>query len=108
MVGLLCVDRIFIRVLDPNGQLDTWAMWIQSHGSSNLCHLCVIRIRRDGEREYDGHIKGSLHFPSSTFLEALPELQQLVKDRDTVVFHCALSQVVALHERKTHRCSVCD
>lgn len=50
-------------------------------------------ICRDDERSCDGHIAGSLHFASDTFLDKLPSLVQSVKGKDTLVFHCALSQV---------------
>lgn len=52
--------------------------------------------KRDDERSYDGHIAGSLHFASDTFREKLPKLVEAVKDKDTLVFHCALSQVFVL------------
>ncbi|KAL8154297.1 hypothetical protein V2J09_012057 [Rumex salicifolius] len=52
-----------------------------------------LNVRRDDERSYDGHIAGSLHFASDTFLDKIPNLVQQVKDKDTLVFHCALSQV---------------
>lgn len=48
---------------------------------------------RDDERSYDGHIAGSLHFASDTFSDKISNLVQQVKGKDTLVFHCALSQV---------------
>ncbi|KAF1834080.1 Cdc25 family phosphatase-like protein Ibp1 [Decorospora gaudefroyi] len=39
-----------------------------------------------------GHIKGSTWVPSSTLDHKIPELIRTLKDKDTVVFHCALSQ----------------
>ncbi|XP_058093483.1 arsenate reductase 2.2 [Magnolia sinica] len=54
--------------------------------------LAVIDVR-DDERSYDAHIAGSLHYASETFSEKIPELLQQVKGKDTLVFHCALSQV---------------
>lgn len=48
---------------------------------------------RDDERSYDGHIAGSLHYASDTFSDKISNLVQEVKGKDTVVFHCALSQV---------------
>ncbi|KAL3825859.1 hypothetical protein ACJIZ3_021888 [Penstemon smallii] len=53
----------------------------------------VIVDVRDDERSYDGHIAGSLHFASDTFLDKLPTLIESAKGKDTLVFHCALSQV---------------
>lgn len=48
---------------------------------------------RDDERSYDGHISGSLHYASDTFTENISKLLQEVKGKDTLIFHCALSQV---------------
>lgn len=39
-----------------------------------------------------GHIKGSSHVPSNTLDYKIPELVRKLQDKDTVVFHCALSQ----------------
>ncbi|OAA66818.1 Rhodanese-like protein [Niveomyces insectorum RCEF 264] len=39
-----------------------------------------------------GHIRGSLHFPSGSLSATLPTLVRKLRDADTVVFHCALSQ----------------
>ncbi|XP_052174979.1 dual specificity phosphatase Cdc25 [Diospyros lotus] len=55
-------------------------------------NLAIVDVR-DDERTYDGHIAGSLHYASGTFIEQLPSLVQAVKGKDTLVFHCALSQV---------------
>ncbi|KAF3778713.1 Dual specificity phosphatase [Nymphaea thermarum] len=58
----------------------------------HLPKVAVIDVR-DEERKYDGHIAGSLHVASGSFSENLPSLLAQVKAKDTVVFHCALSQV---------------
>ena len=55
--------------------------------------FCVWLFCRDDERSYDGHIAGSLHFASDTFSDKISNLVQQVKGKDTLVFHCALSQV---------------
>ncbi|GAA0158812.1 protein phosphatase [Lithospermum erythrorhizon] len=55
-------------------------------------NIAIVDVR-DDERSYDGHIAGSLHFPSDTFLDNLPTLLEATKGKDTLVFHCALSQV---------------
>ncbi|CAK9145986.1 unnamed protein product [Ilex paraguariensis] len=55
-------------------------------------NIAVIDVR-DDERSYDGHIAGSLHFASDTFSDKMPSLIQAVQGKDTIVFHCALSQV---------------
>jgi Cdc25 family phosphatase len=40
-----------------------------------------------------GHIKHSTHVPSSTLAHKIPELVRKLKDKETVIFHCALSQM---------------
>ncbi|OWM82443.1 dual specificity phosphatase Cdc25 [Punica granatum] len=55
-------------------------------------NIAVIDVR-DEERSYDGHIPGSLHFASDSFSDKISDLIQTVKQKDTLVFHCALSQV---------------
>ncbi|CAM6071347.1 unnamed protein product [Sphagnum tenellum] len=54
--------------------------------------VAIVDVR-DGERDLDGHIAGSVHFASPRFKEKLPELLQKIKGKETVVFHCAKSQV---------------
>ncbi|TGO82370.1 hypothetical protein BPOR_0847g00010 [Botrytis porri] len=67
-----------------------------SHASSNLYasskphNLAIIDVRDDDH--IGGHIKHSIHVPSSTLDYKIPELVRKLKDKDTVVFHCALSQ----------------
>ena len=39
-----------------------------------------------------GHIRGAKNFPSRTFDAMLPTLLRQLQDKETVVFHCALSQ----------------
>lgn len=54
--------------------------------------IAVVDVRDD---DYlGGHIRGCLHFPSSTLREHLTELRQIVKERQVqqLVFHCMLSQ----------------
>ncbi|OAY26545.1 dual specificity phosphatase Cdc25 isoform X1 [Manihot esculenta] len=55
-------------------------------------NIAIIDVR-DDERSYDGHIAGSLHYASDTFPDRISHLAQQVKGKDTLVFHCALSQV---------------
>ncbi|PIA29105.1 hypothetical protein AQUCO_06200003v1 [Aquilegia coerulea] len=55
-------------------------------------NIAIVDVR-DDERTYDAHIAGSLHYPSSTFSNKISDLAQNVKGKDTLVFHCALSQV---------------
>ncbi|EMC93475.1 hypothetical protein BAUCODRAFT_75765 [Baudoinia panamericana UAMH 10762] len=39
-----------------------------------------------------GHIRGCQNVPTSTHDHRMPELVRTLKNQDTVVFHCALSQ----------------
>ncbi|GAM88853.1 hypothetical protein ANO11243_068870 [Dothideomycetidae sp. 11243] len=39
-----------------------------------------------------GHIRSSQHVPVQTHDVAMPELVRTLADKDTIVFHCALSQ----------------
>ncbi|XP_054803429.1 dual specificity phosphatase Cdc25 [Prosopis cineraria] len=55
-------------------------------------NIAIIDVR-DDERSYDGHIAGSLHFASDSFSENISNLIRQVNGKDTLVFHCALSQV---------------
>ncbi|KAK7245085.1 hypothetical protein RIF29_39918 [Crotalaria pallida] len=55
-------------------------------------NIAIVDVR-DDERSYDGHISGSLHCASDTFSDNIPNLVHQLKGKDTLVFHCALSQV---------------
>lgn len=60
-------------------------------------HWLLIRDPgRDDEREYDGHIPGSLHFASADFDDTLPQLWPAIRGKKAVIMHCALSQVCPL------------
>ncbi|KAM3065498.1 Cdc25 phosphatase Ibp1 [Clarireedia jacksonii] len=52
--------------------------------------LAIIDVRDDDH--IGGHIKHSTHVPSSTLDYKIPELVRKLQDKETVVFHCALSQ----------------
>ncbi|KAI4113625.1 MAG: hypothetical protein LQ345_005434 [Seirophora villosa] len=52
--------------------------------------LAIIDVR-DGDHA-GGHIRSSIHVPSSTLDYRLPELVRTLKEKEKVVFHCALSQ----------------
>lgn len=54
--------------------------------------VAIVDVR-DEERIYDAHIAGSLHYASGSFSEKIPDLVESLQGKDTVVFHCALSQV---------------
>ncbi|KAF7846132.1 hypothetical protein BT93_L5185 [Corymbia citriodora subsp. variegata] len=52
--------------------------------------LAVIDVR---DSDYvGGHIAGGTNVPVNTQDYRIPELVRTLKDKDTVVFHCALSQ----------------
>ncbi|KAK3306739.1 uncharacterized protein B0T15DRAFT_528120 [Chaetomium strumarium] len=52
--------------------------------------IAIIDVRDD---DYiGGHIKGSQNVPSRTLDAMLPALVRQLQDKETVVFHCALSQ----------------
>ncbi|KAK4238532.1 arsenate reductase 2.1 [Achaetomium macrosporum] len=53
-------------------------------------NIAIIDVRDD---DYiGGHIKGSQNVPSRTLDAMLPTLVRQLQDKETVVFHCALSQ----------------
>jgi rhodanese-related sulfurtransferase len=52
--------------------------------------LAIVDVR-DSDH-VGGHIKGSTWIPSNTLDFRLPELLRTLKDKDQVIFHCALSQ----------------
>ncbi|RLN41241.1 hypothetical protein C2845_PM01G20560 [Panicum miliaceum] len=54
--------------------------------------VAIIDVR-DDERSYQAHIAGSHHFASGSFAARMPELARVASGKDTLVFHCALSQV---------------
>lgn len=52
--------------------------------------LAIIDVRDD---DYiGGHIVGCQNVPTNTHDYKMPELVRTLKDKDTVVFHCVLSQ----------------
>ncbi|KAM0889232.1 hypothetical protein ACQ4PT_027805 [Festuca glaucescens] len=54
-------------------------------------HVAIIDVR-DEERICDAHIAGSHHYASDGFAERLPEIAEATRGKQTLVFHCALSQ----------------
>ncbi|KAF2198673.1 Rhodanese-like protein [Delitschia confertaspora ATCC 74209] len=54
-------------------------------------NIAIIDVR-DSDH-IGGHIRGSTWVPSSELDFKTPELVRQLKDKETVVFHCALSQV---------------
>lgn len=57
---------------------------------SDSSSIAVIDVR-DSDH-IGGHIRGSTWVPSSTLDYKTPELVRNLRDKDTVVFHCVLSQ----------------
>ncbi|GJX21088.1 dual specificity phosphatase Cdc25 [Tanacetum coccineum] len=47
-------------------------------------NVAIVDVR-DEERSYDGHIAGSLHFASDSFVDKIPSLVQAAKGKDTLV-----------------------
>ncbi|KAK3059297.1 hypothetical protein LTS18_011191 [Coniosporium uncinatum] len=63
---------------------------LPSSSSSSSCPIAVIDVR---DSDYiGGHIRGSRHTPSNTLDHAIPELVRTLRDKETVVFHCTMSQ----------------
>jgi rhodanese-related sulfurtransferase len=57
---------------------------------SNAPNIAIIDVR-DSDH-IGGHIKGSTWVPSNELDYKTPELIRTMRDKDVVVFHCALSQ----------------
>ncbi|OJJ81619.1 phosphatase YCH1 [Aspergillus glaucus CBS 516.65] len=58
--------------------------------TSTPSNLAIVDVR-DSDH-IGGHIYGSTWVPSATLELRIPELVRTLKDKETVVFHCALSQ----------------
>ncbi|EEP77322.1 conserved hypothetical protein [Uncinocarpus reesii 1704] len=58
--------------------------------SSNASKVAIIDVR-DSDH-VGGHIFSSTWIPSTTLEAHIPELIRTLKDKEQVVFHCALSQ----------------
>jgi Cdc25 family phosphatase len=63
---------------------------MKSNNSVLPSNTAIIDVR-DSDH-VGGHIKGSTWVPSSTLDYKTPELIRTLKDKDVVIFHCALSQ----------------
>lgn len=70
---------------------ETLAQTIQSTPTHTLPANTAIIDVRDGDH-IGGHIRGSTWVPSSQLDYRTPELIRALKDKEVVVFHCALSQ----------------
>ncbi|RKF63960.1 CDC25-like phosphatase YCH1 [Erysiphe neolycopersici] len=58
--------------------------------SIHLSKTAVVDVR--DHDHIGGHIKYSIHAPSSTLDTKISDLVRTLKDKELVVFHCALSQ----------------
>ncbi|KAI0549174.1 Rhodanese-like protein [Xylaria curta] len=61
-----------------------------ANGQTAENNIAIVDVRDD---DYiGGHIRTSLHFPSRSLDATMPTLLRKLADKETVVFHCALSQ----------------
>jgi len=58
---------------------------------SNASKVAILDVR-DEERKEDGHIAGSVHFPSATFWDNEQNVLEAIKGKVKVVVHCSFSQ----------------
>ncbi|KAJ9635918.1 hypothetical protein H2199_008272 [Coniosporium tulheliwenetii] len=63
---------------------------VRLQSPSPTSSLAIIDVR-DSDH-IGGHIRSSTHVPSSSLDFKIPELIRTLRDKETVVFHCALSQ----------------
>lgn len=70
---------------------ETLSAKILSQPLSSSSPIAVVDVR-DSDH-VGGHIAGSIHAPTPALDWKLPELVRQLRDKETVVFHCALSQV---------------
>ncbi|POR37436.1 Transcriptional adapter 2 [Tolypocladium paradoxum] len=64
---------------------------VRDDGTSALTHSGEV-VTDDAADYIGGHIRGSTNVPSLRLDAMLPTLVRRLKDKKTVVFHCALSQ----------------
>lgn len=58
--------------------------------SPQSSNIAIVDVRDDDH--VGGHIRFSIHLPSSTFNHRIGETIDLLADKNIVIFHCALSQ----------------
>lgn len=58
--------------------------------SPEASKIAIIDVR--GDDHVGGHIHNSTHVPSTSLDYRIPQLVRTLADKQTVVFHCALSQ----------------
>ncbi|KAK4225385.1 Rhodanese-like domain-containing protein [Podospora fimiseda] len=82
-ITLSSLNRITAPVLSQLLLADTAA-------GKDTSSIAIVDVRDD---DYiGGHIKSALNFPSRTLDATLPTLIRQLEGKETVVFHCALSQ----------------
>ena len=87
----LTASQLSTLLLDPAESSKIAVIDVRDDGPSPLPYLTPITKTKT---DYiGGHIKSSINVPSSTLDHALPSLVRKLADKETVVFHCALSQV---------------
>jgi rhodanese-related sulfurtransferase len=74
----------------PRLTRETLSTWVLNQIPSRSHDFAIIDVR-DSDH-IGGHIRGSVHVPSSTLDYRIPELVRQLQDKDAVVFHCSLSQ----------------
>ncbi|KAI0802860.1 Rhodanese-like protein [Xylaria sp. FL0064] len=65
-------------------------MLLAANAAGGESKLAVVDVRDDDH--IGGHIRNSIHFPTQSLDATMPTLMRKLADKDTVVFHCALSQ----------------
>ncbi|KAI1345508.1 Rhodanese-like protein [Xylaria sp. FL0043] len=65
-------------------------MLLAANAAGGESKLAVVDVRDDDH--IGGHIRNSMHFPTQSLDATMPTLMRKLADKDTVVFHCALSQ----------------
>ncbi|ODV71374.1 Rhodanese-like protein [Cyberlindnera jadinii NRRL Y-1542] len=75
-----------IKYIEP----EVLKSWFTSGSSTGNGSFKVVDVR-DSDH-VGGHIRGSLHFPTSSLASDMDALIEQVKNADDIVFHCALSQ----------------
>lgn len=74
----------------PHLSRESLASRLLSLSESASSPIAVIDVR--GSDYIGGHIRGCINVPASDLDYRTPELVWTLKDKDMIVFHCALSQ----------------
>jgi rhodanese-related sulfurtransferase len=79
-----------LRASKPTETSDSSTTSPSTNTTTLPANLAVIDVR-DSDH-VGGHIRGSMWLPSNELDYKMPELLRTMKDKEVVVFHCALSQ----------------